>query len=206
MAYSDFTFTKLQTKFNIDQESKHLFKGITIVNQKPSKHLLDDISAGREMPIYSEKAKSEALIFPIIREIKRKNPNISIFSGYTFNVDIENELSGAPDFLISAKPKIVEPQRPIFCLLESKNKTPEEGFAQCAAEMYAARVFNAQTDEKLEVIYGAVTNAFDWVFLKLEGDTIYIDLDRYFLNELPKLLGILQYIVNQSVTPSKASI
>ncbi len=199
MAYSDFTFTKLNQKFKIEQESKHLFKGISIVNQKPSKHLLDDINLGKEMPIYSEKAKSEALIFPIIREIKRKNDNISIFSGYTFNVDIENELSGAPDFLISAKPKIVEPQRPIFCLLESKNKTPEEGFAQCAAEMYAARCFNQQTNEQLETIYGAVTNAFDWIFLKLEGDTVYIDLDRYYLNELPKLLGILQYIVNQSV-------
>jgi hypothetical protein len=198
MAYSDFTFTKLETKFGIEQESAHLFKKIAIVSQKPSKRLLDDISDGREMPIYSEKAKSEALIFPIIREIKRRNPQISIFSGYTFNVDIPNELSGAPDFLISAKPKIVEPQRPIFCLLESKNKTPEEGFAQCAAEMYAARCFNQQTNEQLDVIYGAVTNAFDWVFLKLENDTIYIDLDRYFLNELPKLLGIFQYIVTQS--------
>ncbi len=198
MAYSDFTFTKLETKFGIEQESAHLFKNIAIVSQKPSKRLLDDISDGREMPIYSEKAKSEALIFPIIREIKRRNPQISIFSGYTFNVDIPNELSGAPDFLISAKPKIVEPQRPIFCLLESKNKTPEEGFAQCAAEMYAARCFNQQTNEQLDVIYGAVTNAFDWVFLKLENDTIYIDLDRYFLNELPKLLGIFQYIVTQS--------
>jgi hypothetical protein len=198
MAYSDFTFTKLQTKFGIEQESIHLFKNITIVPQKPSKRLLDDVSDGREMPIYSEKAKSEALIFPIIREIKRKNPQISIFSGYTFNVDIENDLSGAPDFLISAKPKIVEPQRPIFCLLESKNKTPEEGFAQCAAEMYAARCFNQQTGEHLDIIYGAVTNAFDWVFLKLENNTIYIDIDRYFLNELPKLLGIFQHIVTQS--------
>ncbi len=199
MAYSDFTFTKLQSKFGVEQESTHLFKSIVIKNQKPSKHLLDDIKEGKEMPIYSEKAKSEALIFPIIREVKRNNAHISIFSGYTFNVDIDNELSGAPDFLISAKPKIVEPQRPIFCLLESKNKTPEEGFAQCAAEMYAAQCFNKQTNEQLGTIYGAVTNAFDWVFLKLEGNTVYIDLDRYFLNELPKLLGILQYIVNQSV-------
>jgi hypothetical protein len=198
MAYSDFTFTKLETKFGIEQESIHLFKNIAIVSQKPSKRLLDDIKDGREMPIYSEKAKSEALIFPIIREIKRRNPQISIFSGYTFNVDVANDLSGAPDFLISAKPKIVEPQRPIFCLLESKNKTPEEGFAQCAAEMYAARCFNQQTGEQLDVIYGAVTNAFDWVFLKLENNTIYIDLDRYFLNELPKLLGIFQYIVAKS--------
>lgn len=49
----------------------------------------------------------------------------------------------------------------------------------------------------LTTIYGAVTNAFDWVFLKLEHKVVYIDLQRYYLNELPKLLGILGFIVEQ---------
>lgn len=146
------------------------------------------------MPLMSEKAKSEAIIFPIIKEIKRRNPNISIYSGYTFNIDIANELSGAPDFIISAKPKVIELQSPIFCLVESKNKTPDEGFAQCAAEMYAARLFNQQNKEPYKIIFGAVTNAYEWVFLKLEGNTIFIDKKRHFINELPFLLGVLQYI------------
>ena len=98
--------------------------------------------------------------------------------------------------MISAKPNIVEPQCPIFCMVESKNKAPDEGFAQCAAEMYAARLFNQQMGDPYETIYGAVTNAFDWVFLKLEGNTVYVDIDRYYLNQLPKLLGILQYIID----------
>ena len=63
--------------------------------------------------------------------------------------------------------------------------------------MYAARVFNKKMNEPYETIYGAVTNAFDWVFMKLEGDTVYIDLNRYYLNELPKILGIMQYIVGK---------
>jgi hypothetical protein len=99
--------------------------------------------------------------------------------------------------MIAAKPNLVEPQRPIFCMIESKNKTPDEGFAQCAAEMYAAKRFNEQMNESTEIIYGAVTNAFDWVFLKLENDTIYVDTQRYYLNELPKLLGIFQDIIRQ---------
>jgi hypothetical protein len=96
-----------------------------------------------------------------------------------------------PDFMISANANIVEPQNPIFCLVESKNKSPDEGFAQCAAEMYAAKLFNQQMGEAEVTIYGAVTNAFDWVFLKLEGNKVYVDINRYYLNELPKLLGIL---------------
>lgn len=106
-------------------------------------------------------------------------------------------MQGNPDFLISAKEGIAELRSPIFCLFESKNKAPEEGFAQCAAEMYAARLFNQENNEPYEIIYGAVTNAYDWVFLKLEQDMIYIDKERYFLNELPKLLGILQFIIDE---------
>jgi hypothetical protein len=160
---------------------------------------LDDVSEAEDMPLMSEKAKSESLIAPIIREMKRRNKQISIYSGYTFNVDIPNELSGAPDFMISSKPKIVELQSPIFCLVESKNKTPDEGFAQCAAEMYAAQVYNLQNNEPVQAIYGTVTNAFDWIFLKLENNTIYIDKSRYFLNDLPLLIGILQKIIDSSV-------
>ena len=100
--------------------------------------------------------------------------------------------------MLSAKPRRVSLEAPIFCLVESKNQAIEDGFTQCAAEMYAARLFNQQNNEPFEIIYGAVTNGYDWSFLKLEGNTVYVDIDRYFINELPKLLGILQFIVDQS--------
>ena len=197
MAYSDFTFAKLNTKFGLKQKSISLFKDTTIEPIEPTAHLLQDLEEAKETPLLTEKAKSEAIIAPIIKEIKRRNKHISIFSGYTFNVDAQNDLTGAPDFMISMKPMIIELENPIFCLVESKNKTPEEGYAQCAAEMYAARLFNQQTDEPNQIVYGAVTNAFDWVFLKLEGNTVFVDLDRYYLIELPKILGIFQFIIQQ---------
>ncbi len=199
MAYSDFTFVKLKQKFDIQQRGISLFKKEKIDLITPSEGLQKYIDKGRAMPLQSEKAKSEALIFPIIRELKDLNENISIFSGYPFNIDSNSELNGAPDFMISAQPEIVEPQSPIFCLVEKKNKTPEDGFAQCAAEMYAARLFNQQNNDPHEIIYGAVTNGYDWVFLKLEANFVFVDTDRYFINELPKLLGILQFIIDQTV-------
>ena len=200
MAYSDFTFTKLKQKFGVQQEDVRLFEVQNIIRCEPSQRLLEDVAEAEEMPLMSEKAKSESLIAPIIREMKRRNKQISIYSGYTFNVDIANELSGSPDFMISATPKIVELQSPIFCLVESKNKTPDEGFAQCAAEMYAAKIYNEQNGEPRKAIFGTVTNAFDWIFLKLENNTIYIDKNRYFLNDLPLLIGILQNIIDQSLS------
>jgi hypothetical protein len=40
-----------------------------------------------------------------------------------------------------------------------------------------------------------VTTGEDWQFLKLEVNIIYIDTQRYYLNNIPKILGILQAIL-----------
>ena len=137
------------------------------------------------------------MISPILKELKRNNVFISIFSGFSLNIEDDADLQGNPDYILTARPNVVEIVAPIFCLMESKNKTPDEGFAQCAAEMYAARLYNRQTEEIYETVYGAVTNAYEWVFLKLEGNTIFIDKDRYFLSDLPQLLGIFQTIIDE---------
>jgi hypothetical protein len=197
MAYSNFTFAKLKRLYDIDQIEQKLFENIDIQEIEPSATLISLLEETKGTPLMTEKAKSENIIAPIMRELKRLNPNITVFSGYTFNIENEAELTGAPDFMISAKARIVEPQSPIFCMVESKNKTPDEGYAQCAAEMYAAYLFNNQMNEPHEVIYGAVTNAFDWVFMKFENKTIYIDLERYFINQLPKILGIMNFIIKK---------
>lgn len=38
----------------------------------------------------------------------------------------------------------------------------------------------------------------DWVFLKLEYDTFWIDPERYFLNDSSRILGIFHFIVYQA--------
>ena len=201
MAYSDYTFSKLKKRFNISQESVYLFEGITINPVVPSARILEDIKEAEQMPMLTEKAKSEYIIAPLVKDLKRRHPFLSIFSGYAFNIDTDNELNGAPDFLISKRPKIVEIEAPVFCIMETKNKTVEEGYAQCAAEMYASSVFNEQMGEPLTTIYGAVTNGFDWVFLKYEDKRVEIDMNRYYLGNLPQLLGVIDYIINLP-TPS----
>jgi hypothetical protein len=196
MAYSDATFAKLRTEYKILQDYQD-FKFKTLVSIPPSTRLAEDIAEGTQMTITSEKAKSEFLLAPIVKELQRKNPQITLFSGVNFSIEGEKLLNGTPDFMISARPRRADIEAPIFCMLEAKNGIIEEGFAQCAAEMYAARLFNKQTNEPYETIYGVVTNAFDWVFLRLEAEYIWIDTQRYFLNDLPKILGIFQFIIDQ---------
>jgi hypothetical protein len=197
MAYADFTLAKLRLQHGIEQKAVHLFNG-EITPTAPSQHLQDDLAYAESSPLSTEKAKSELIISPILRELRRlHNNSFKIFSGYSLNVAEAKGLNGVCDYLLTKKADIVEPEAPIFCLVEAKNGVVEEGYGQCAAEMLAARMFNEQDGEPIYVIYGCVTNAFEWVFLKLEGDTIYIDNQRYLLNDLAKVLGILSYIVQR---------
>jgi hypothetical protein len=196
MAYSDFTLAKLRIQLGIEQKAIQLFNG-EVVPVSPSSHLLDDLVYAESSPLSTEKAKSELIISPILRELRQiNNHSFKIFSGYSLNVAESKGLNGVCDYLLTQKADIVEPEAPIFCLVEAKNGVVEEGYGQCAAEMLAARMFNEQDGEQINVIYGCVTNGFEWVFLKLEGDTVYIDNQRYLLNDLSKVLGILHYIVN----------
>ena len=61
--------------------------------------------------------------------------------------------------------------------------------------MLGARLYNQQDEKDITTIYGCVTTGDDWLFLKLENDIIYIDTQRYYLDNLPQVLGILQSII-----------
>lgn len=197
MAYSKFnSILKFCQHFGLTQHTLlNLFENTELPHFEVSNRLLEDIAEAKMLPLFTEKAKSELIITPILKELKRKNPFITFFSGFALNIESIPELNGNPDFILSAKPNLVEIEAPIFCLMESKNKSPDEGYAQCAAEMYAARIYNKEMNDNHFTIYGAVTNGFDWVFLKLEDNNIYIDSERYYISDLNKLLSILQYIV-----------
>lgn len=197
MVYSSFTLNDLKEKFDLEHQTNDLFKSKKIASIMPSQRLKADLEEGEELPNFSEKAKSELLIAPIIREIRRNNPTFTFFSGFAFNVDEETGLTGHPDFLLSAKTNIVEIAAPVFLLVEAKNRAIESAYGQCGAEMYAARLFNKKHKKDTPVIYGAVTTAFEWVFLKLENNQVTIDRTRYYLNEVDKLLGVFQWIVKK---------
>lgn len=193
MAYSDFTLEKLKRTFNLRYDRVDFFAK-PYPRVPPSPELVRELEATREMPLLSEKAKSEFLIAPILRELYRMNPGkFTLFSGVS--LDVDDLLNGYCDYLFSRKPRSLEVTAPIFCLVEAKNRTLEEGLGQCAAEMYAAWKVNAEANEPVSTVYGAVTTGFEWVFLRFSGQEIQIDLDRFYLNELPELLGALHQII-----------
>jgi hypothetical protein len=63
--------------------------------------------------------------------------------------------------------------------------------------MYAAQIFNERNKNKITTIYGCVTTGYLWQFLKLENGIALQDTTVFGLNDLPQILGVLQYIVEQ---------
>lgn len=92
---------------------------------------------------------------------------------------------------------------PVFCAVgaasgEAKSRSVEEGIAQVGAEMYAAQLYNQRDGNPTDVLFGCVTNAYEWLFLRLEGNSLQTDIDRYFLDtlNLPRLLSVLGHITD----------
>ena len=105
-------------------------------------------------------------------------------------------LKGRCDFLLSTQFDSPIIEAPIFSVVEAKRDDFENGIPQCAAEMYASKIYNERENHPLDFIYGTVTIGNSWLFLKLEGSTVYQDIREYGINELPKLLGVLQTIID----------
>ena len=198
MAYKDFKFIDLQKKFGIKQISGKLFK-TNLPNITPSEHLLRSLEMAKEFPLTTEKAISEALVFPILQEVKLNNrKTIELFSGERLVADKSKGLTGECDFIFAKAPGSKELIAPVVSITEAKRGDIDNpnSLAQAAAQLIGARLFNQNNDTIIDPIYGACTSGHEWIFLKLEGKIITIDKNRYPINNLVKLLGVLQHIID----------
>ena len=194
MPYSQFTIEQIKTKFGITIAEKFgIFSDVTEISYSDflTQSLQEYLPLA--LAIDTEKARSELIVMPILAELKRQLPSkISLFSGKDFTVDLEKGLSGFCDFLISGSPEQLVIEAPVIALVEAKNDNIKSGLAQCMAEMIAAQIFNEREGNEIPIIYGVVTTGTNWRFLRLQGQTIEMDLNEYFISQLGKILGIMK--------------
>jgi hypothetical protein len=199
MSYSDYKdLRELEKKVSLKYQMVELFKEIQAI--EPSDFLRHALAIAKILPsTFSEKARSENLITPILFEVfDICEEQMTIFSGCTLNIDAN--LSGICDYVIAAKARLLVLDYPLVCIIEAKNRSIEEGLAQAGAEMLAAHLFNQAENYAPQPIYGAVTNGIEWRFLKLESQNLLlIDTNLYYStdNNLKTLLGIFQHILKQ---------
>ncbi len=199
MGYSN--FKKIKTvvkKFKLDMQLVDLFTSITPI--EPSAWLIETLEMAEIAPLTNEKSKSERIVSPILLEIAKQYRNkISLFSGEDINVRSEDDLSGPCDFFFSLQLPKLYVEAPIISLAESKDEDMEWGIAQCAAQMYGAKLYNEMEGKDIPIIYGCATDGIEWRFMKLENNVYFID--NKTITELPKILGTWHSVL-QSYLPN----
>jgi hypothetical protein len=195
MPYSQFTVSKVKRAFDLTiVENVRFFPPIEPI--QPSSRLvseLEDLSWA--IAVGSEKARSESIVYPVLQEVRRLlDRKISLFSGSDFNVAPELDLSGRIDFLISRSMEQLTIEAPVVILAEAKKADLNEGLGQCMAEMVAAQKFNQTMQNPILSIYGCVSSGTAWRFLKLEAQTVVIDLTDYPLPPVEQILGFLVWM------------
>ncbi len=203
MPYTQFTLPKVVEDFNLN-----LVEGVSLLSSsenmiKLSSYLEEFINKNLELAIAldTEKARSELIICPLLLGVKEAlNNQISLFSGEEFNVEAETGLTGVCDFILSRSKEQLFVKAPVAVLVEAKKQNLKAGLGQCIAEMVAAQKFNLKAKNSIKTVYGTVTTGTFWRFLKLEADTVSIDLTEY---RLPPIEPIFYQIIYMVTVPGE---
>ena len=197
MSYTSFTFQQLKDRFGLEISLSPILSSAKVIPLEPSQWLWTTLAISSSTAVTTTKERSERIISPILLESReRNNRQFSIFSGWSFDVDISMQLNGQCDFLVSSVPCDSAIKVPVFVVKETKSGEIECCLAQCAAQMVAAQLFNEREQNSIPAVFGCVTSGVVWRFMKLEGNNLIIDADVYYLDNVPLILGALQAILN----------
>jgi hypothetical protein len=194
MAYRKFKANEIEDLLGLKIKQTNLFT--KIVGLEASARLKEILTISNKLAITTEKAVCEYLVSPVLIEIQLHNEDIILFSGEQLNVDKTRNLNGEIDFLFTKNSNHLTIKSPILCITEAKIGLIDKGIPQAAAQMYAMRLFNEREGNPIKIVYGAVTDGKTWRFLKLEGQILYTDLQIIYLDNLPLLLGTLQWVID----------
>lgn len=196
MAYNQFSLRKVGQDFSLKILEVRSF--LAQVEAVAPSYLLRE-TLQRNLPwatAGNEKARSEGIINPVLMELKwLLSGEISVFSGEEFNVDPDRELAGYCDFLVTKSPQQLFIEAPAIMVVEAKKADITTGLGQCAAELVAAQLFNRQNSQSADTVYGAVSNGLQWRFMKLEQQTLTINLLDHTLPPVDTVLGALVWFL-----------
>jgi len=196
MPYNAFKkIEQIEEQFGLTINQHHsLFAKVETL--QPSQTLKETLhkNVSLALNINTEKARSELIIAPLLLEVRERIHNISLFLGIELNV--EAELNGYCDYILSLSPNQAILRAPVICVVEAKNEQIKSGYAQCIAEMIAAKRFNDNKSNPLNSILGVVTTGSNWKFITLQNNSVLIDFEEYLIAEVDKILGIFKGFID----------
>jgi len=128
MNYSGFTtLSKATQQLGLRQRKQLLFGAVPVVD--PSVCRIEALYNGEKMGFFTEKAKPEFIIAPILPAVRRNaHGTIGIFSGAQLMVESAN-LHGYRGFILSNNPDSYDMSTPIFCLAAVKTARAKKAWA-----------------------------------------------------------------------------
>ncbi|MGL6097849.1 MAG: hypothetical protein ACRC7O_18865 [Fimbriiglobus sp.] len=132
-----------------------------------------------------------------IRELLAER--ITIYSGVRMYADVKQGLVGECDFVLTRTPPHPEPRTPVMAIVEAKWDNLDAGLGQCVAQMVGAKVWNDRDGTPQAAVFGCVTSGEVWQFPRLAGSVVTHNQPRCYLDNVPRILGMLAAILG-SVT------
>lgn len=192
MAFSDYkSIEQVQTEFNIAYHEERFIEERIV---EPAVAFLDEFAFNQTyLPVYSsEGARSEAVIFPILREVYK--PYSQAYELWIQRpLSYNQKLSGTPDYLVSTRSPLGKTvlTLPVLIVVGAKRNDFDQGWGQCLAELVAAQKLNDQSDR---VVYGIVTDGKRWEIGKLIQNQFTQNACGYTVEQIAQLFGALQAI------------
>ena len=196
MSFTDFTFPQVQQALGLTLDEADLASAFPAVPLREDFVTTLTDGAAIALAINTEKAKSEFIIAPVLLELRRLlGGAVGLFSGVALDVDPGKGLTGVCDFILTKATRQFILSTPLVTVVEAKNDNLRNGLGQCIAEMYAAALYNQQEGGTIEAVWGVVTTGSAWKFLRLENTTVTLDVKEYYIDNIGKILGVLQHVV-----------
>lgn len=199
MAFSDYkSISHVQRDFKVKYREEAFLVAQEV---QPSATFLEEFRFTMEsMDVYtSEASRSEAIIFPILREVYKH-----YYERYSFWVQkaltVDEKLNGTPDYLFGTKSDLGKTylETPLVVIAEAKKNDFEQGWGQCLAELIGAQKLNRNRGL---VVQGIVTDGRWWEFGKLKEDVFTRNTESYSVDHLTNLFGALQAIFQAVALP-----
>ena len=202
MALGDYkNIAQVQKEFGVKYEETNF---IPAAEMEPSPIFQSEFAFTLEnFDVYtSEAARTEAIIFPILRELYKSyydHLSLWIQAPLAYN----DKLKGTPDYLLATKSPLGKTvlETPLVAIVEAKKNDFEQGWGQCLAELVAAQKLN---QDETAVVYGIVTDGKLWEVGKLAQTTFIKNGESFTVDHLARLFGVLNFIFQAAATNHQA--
>jgi hypothetical protein len=193
MSYGEFTLEAVEREFGVVTQEADLFPNAT--SAPVPDWLPGSLARGTRLALISEKARSEFIVVPILLAARElSGDKFAIYSGQRLDVDPAKGLIGECDFILAVGPALPPLHSPIMAVVEAKKNDIEVGLGQCVAQMIAAHEFNVRAGRTAAPVFGCVTTGETWQFLRLVEKAALLNRQRYYLDNVGKILAVFQTI------------